>query len=322
MSRVIGILFILFTAAAASFAFSPRIPPPLAATEVRIEQTLMLGAQPMGDRLISVGERGNIFVSDDGGKGWRRVVSPTEATLTALAVLDERHAVAVGHDAVILRSDDRGESWTQVYAAPEDGTPLLAVWFDASGHGFAIGAYGTALESADGGVNWADRRLDEQELHLNALTQSIDGTLMVVGEAGTMLRSRDDGETWERLASPYEGSFFGVLATADGGVLAFGMRGHVLRTSDQGDSWEEVSSGVSSSIFGGRVLADGAIVLAGQNGVVLTSADQGRHFVELEIGERLTRSAVLAGVSPGELVLFGEQGVSHTRLQADAGAAQ
>jgi photosystem II stability/assembly factor-like uncharacterized protein len=146
--------------------------------------------------------------------------------------------------------------------------------------------------------------------------------LLVVGEAGTMLRSRDDGETWERIASPYEGSFFGVLATADGGLLAFGMRGHVLRTSDEGDTWEEVSSGVLSSIFGGRVLADGTIVLAGQNGVVLTSSDQGRHFVEREMGERLTRSAVLAGASPDELVLFGEQGVSHARLQAGAGVAQ
>jgi photosystem II stability/assembly factor-like uncharacterized protein len=322
MSRVIGILFILFTAAAAAFAFSPRIPPPLPETEIHIEQLLMLGAQRMGDRLICVGEWGNVFVSDDGGKAWRRAVSPTEATLTALAVLDDRHAVAVGHDAVILRSDDRGESWTQVYAAPEDGTPLLGVWFDASGHGFAIGAYGAALESADGGVSWEDRRLDEEELHLNALTQSIDGALLVVGEAGTMLRSRDDGETWERIASPYEGSFFGALATADGGLLAFGMRGHVLRTSDEGDTWEEVSSGVLSSIFGGRVLADGTIVLAGQNGVVLTSSDQGRHFVEREMGERLTRSAVLAGASPDELVLFGEQGVSHARLQAGAGVAQ
>lgn len=321
MSKLLGIAFILFTIAAGTFAFAPRNPPPLVATEVRVSHLLMLGAHAQGTRVVTVGERGNVFASDDSGASWRRVTSPTEATLTAVAAVAERQLVAVGHDAVILRSADAGETWGQVFAAPDDVTPLLATAFDESGHGFAVGAYGSAFESRDAGETWADVRFDEQELHLNAVMH--DGAAwLVAGEAGTLLRSLDGGETWSRLTSPYEGSFFGALASPGGAWLVFGMRGHVLRSTDQGESWVEIATGVEQSLFGSRVLGDGTIVLVGQNGALLTSADDGVSFVEHALPQRLTRAAVTAGRENGELLLFGENGVTKASLVAGKGAAR
>ncbi len=41
-----------------------------------------------------------------------------------------------------------------------------------------------------------------------------DGALVIVGERGALLRSSDNGASWQRLRLPYEGSMFGVLAPA------------------------------------------------------------------------------------------------------------
>ena len=38
-------------------------------------------------------------------------------------------------------------------------------------------------------------------------------------------RSLDDGATWERIETPYPGSYFGAVAPADGSLLIFGLRG-------------------------------------------------------------------------------------------------
>lgn len=322
MYRVIGILFVGFVLAAVASAFSPRSDPPMPPTQVRIDHLQMLDVAAREDgRLIAVGERGHIFVSDDRGTEWRAAVSSNTATLTAVRFVDARHAVAVGHDALILRSDDGGESWTEVQRDAEAEEPLLDVWLDEGGRGFAVGAYGRFEFTVDGGASWERRELEvnEEALHLNAIVRVGEDVFLIAGEAGTLLRSQDGGERWEALASPYSGSYFGALALPGGGVLVYGMRGHVFRSDDDGESWQEVATDVRGSLFGGRVLGDGRAVLVGQNGVVLVSADEGRSFVRVEGVDRRTRAA-LAGTGADEVVLVGEDGADRLRLpRADGG---
>jgi len=314
MKKLVGIFFSLFVVSAVVFAFSPRTDPPMPPTAVHIDHLLILDVRAVGSRLISVGERGYIFVSDNAGRDWRRSDSPTEATLTAIGVVDDRRIVAVGHDSVILLSEDAGERWRTVFVAPDEEEPLLSVWFDTDGRGFAVGAYGRFLASNDGGATWDMRDLDGNDFHFNAMAR-VGDALLLGGEAGTLLRSDDGGESWDALDSPYEGSFFGLLALSDGSVLAFGMRGHVYRSDNAGDDWVEVDTGILSSIFGGHVLADGRVVLAGQNGLILVSDDAVQGFSRLDVDASLTFSKVIASGLPNELILVGEHGV--TRLTID-----
>jgi len=322
MKRAIGNLFVVVVLAAVAFAFSERSDPPMPATQTRIDHLQMLDLAVRDDgRLIAVGERGHIFVSDDHGGAWRAVASPAGATLVAVRFVDAQRVVAVGHDAVIVRSEDGGEHWVKVQSDPEAEEPLLGAWFDADGQGIAVGAYGRLERTADGGASWARHEVEANEdgLHLNAVVRLAGGDLLIAGEAGLLLRSRDDGDSWEALESPYAGSFFGALALADGGALVFGMRGHVFRSDDGGDSWQEVGPGVPSSLFGGRVLADGRVVLAGQAGVVLISEDGAHSFVRVDNDDRRTRAAVAQGEQPDALLLVGEEGVERLSLVPAAG---
>lgn len=313
MNRAIGLLFALFVVSAVAFAFSERPAPEMPPTQVGIGHLLMLDAAAVGTRLVTVGERGYIFLSDDGGYGWRQAVTPNGATLTAISVVGGRRLAAVGHDGVILLSDDAGERWRTVFAAPQDEEPLLDVWFDASGQGLAVGAYGRFLESTDGGATWEQRRLDESDLHFNAIARAGDA-LLLAGEAGLLLRSDDGGQVWTTLPAPYAGSFFGLLELPDNRLLLFGMRGHAYLSEDAGASWQEVETGTTLSIFGGHVLADGRVLLVGQNGLVLLGEDRGRRFVELEIDSSSTFSTAIAAGGMGEVLLLGEHGFTRLRL--------
>ena len=306
--RIPGILFVLLVIVAAGFTFSQRPTPRMPATEVRIDHLLILDAQRVGSRIVAVGERGYIFLSDDDGDHWRRAASAFETTLTALAVVDDRTLVAAGHDARVLRSEDRGETWTEVFSAPDAEEPLLAVQFDASGRGFALGAYGRLMTSDDAGRTWTRNDVDAGELHLNAMA-AVGTDRFIAGEAGTLLRSEDGGMSWQVLDAPYEGSFFGALATADASLLLYGMRGHVFRSRDRGESWEEIASNTQASLFGGRVMPDGRIFIVGQNGTVRVSTDHGRTLQRLAPPSGNLWTTLLATETPGRYLLFGERGV-------------
>ncbi|MBA3032251.1 MAG: sialidase [Gammaproteobacteria bacterium] len=278
MNRVIGLGFAIFVALAASFAFSARKLPPMPLTETHIGKALLLDTQRTGQRLVTVGEHGYIFVSDNEGDLWRLTPTATDATLTSVAFADVQLGLAVGHDATILRSVDGGSSWQKVFSDVEQLRPLLRVMFIDKQRAIAVGAYGAYFESMDGGATWTERKISEEDRHFNALTRLTDGTLLLAGEAGTLLRSGDDGAQWEKLASPYTGSFFGLLPLAQGGVLAFGMRGNIFRSDDRGASWQAATADSENALFGGLTNDSGLVVLVGQNGTVLVSRDDGRTF--------------------------------------------
>ena len=167
---------------------------------------LMIDVVHAGSRLVAVGDRGHILYSDDQGSTWTQAKVPTRQLLTAVFFVDDKHGWAVGHDAQILASVDGGATWTQQYQDLKREAPLLDIWFNDASHGLAVGAYGALIETTDGGKTWADvsDRLDnEDQYHLNAIAHIKDAGLFIVGEQGSMFRSSDDGQTWEKLEGQY-----------------------------------------------------------------------------------------------------------------------
>lgn len=305
--RVLGIAFSALVFLTGAFVFSPRALPVFPATGVRVDTVLLLDAALAGARMVAAGERGYIFLSDDAGKTWRTGRSPAQSTLTALHFRDSKHGWAVGHDELILRTEDGGETWQQVHFAPKEERPLLDIWFRDERHGIAIGAYGSFLESSDGGRTWQARKIQEEDRHLNALAGEADARLFIAGESGTLLRSADSGKNWERVDSPYKGSFFGVVRSGENALVAFGLRGHVFRSQDAGGSWTQVDNSSQASLMRGRVLKDDAVVLVGQDGNVLVSRDGTRSFVLLRAPSGRALATVLEAEN-GDLLVFGEGG--------------
>ena len=84
-----------------------------------------------------------------------------------------------------------------------------------------------------------------------------------MGAGGTVLRSRDAGESWEVRLSGTVRYLWGVAALSDGRTLiAVGVVGTVLRSLDAGESWEARPSGTEQDLGGVTPLAAGRRVVA------------------------------------------------------------
>jgi photosystem II stability/assembly factor-like uncharacterized protein len=277
-------------------------------------ESLLLDVARSGERLLAVGERGNVLVSKDGGLSWTQAKVPTRALLTGVYLLDSQLGWAVGHDAVVLRTRDGGSTWERVHYAPEDERPLLDVWFKDAQHGLATSAYGELLATSDGGDSWQRRAIREgDDFHLNQLACAGDGTLYVAAEAGHLYRSDDGGSTWLALPSPYEGSFFGVLPLVEGPVLAFGLRGRLFASVDRGKTWTRIETATEATLLSGLQIGPGRFVIAGMEGTLVWGEGV---TGPVRTEERPDRHAIVAlAPNPGHgLFLVGEGGVRHLEL--------
>ena len=322
-------------------------PAPLSAEPARLAaHSLLIAIAAAGERLVAVGDHGIIVLSDDQGASWTQAAAvPTQALLTGVCFLDAQHGVAVGHDEVILTTADAGRSWTLAHYAPQAQRPLLDVWCGSGGRVIAVGAYSAYLTSADSGASWSEAKLravpgpgsarvrpgangaaantdtsaeEEGEAtgggpHLNRIVAAGATRLYIAGEAGHLYRSDDSGATWSTLASPYEGSFFGVLPLAGEAVLAFGLRGNLFRSSDAGSSWQKVDTGTVAMLDGAARFGADAVAIVGLAGVVLASRDGGRSFTLLQQADYAGLSAAVT-VGDETLAVVGEDGAKLIRL--------
>lgn len=282
------------------------------ATQSRLAaKELLLAAANAGDRIVAVGEFGNVVYSDDEGQSWTQAKTvPTQATLTDVTFITDKLGYAVGHDAIVLRTRDAGVTWERAFYDPESETPFMTVLFETKKHGFAMGAFSKFVETKDGGETWKERTLSEgllDDYHLNGAFETKSGAIFVAAEFGVVYRSTDDGASFDRIQTPYEGSFWGGLALDDGSVMVFGMRGNAYRSADNGETWEKIDAGTDKSIAGGVQLDKDHVVLAGLQGYVGYSSDGGQHFTEVTRSDRLGYSAVVKGAD-GQVIVFGEPG--------------
>lgn len=283
----------------------------------KAKKSLLTDIAQAGSRLVAIGERGHILYSDDQGASWTQAKVPSVNLLTSVYFADDKNGWAVGHDALILASTDGGQTWVEQHKdiEREEGSPFLDVWFTDAKHGFVIGAYGALLETTDGGANWQDvseRLQNDDGYHLNAMTLVKDSGLMVVGEMGVIFRSADLGQTWEKVQGPYEGSLFGVQATAQsGGVVVYGLRGNIFYSNDFGASWKAAKVQTARGEFeiglaGSTLTEDGAVILVGHGGAVVSSRDGGQSFEAVIRQDRLSLSSVAQ--AEGNLILVGQGG--------------
>jgi photosystem II stability/assembly factor-like uncharacterized protein len=285
--------------------------------------SLLLDVATAGPRLVAVGERGHVLLSDDQGRSWRQSRGvPARTMLTAVCFTDARNGWAVGHDQTIMGTHDAGESWSRSHYDPASQQPLLDVRCADPQHGIAVGAYGSYLTSTDGGASWsgskfaarplpsAPKAADDGEIppdyHLNRIVGGADGRLYIAAEAGQLYRSDDGGASWVTLPSPYNGSWFGLLPLDDAAVLAFGLRGNLFRSDDHGEHWRKLESGANAMLTDGLRLPGGEIVIVGLSGTVLRSAD-GEKFVAESLADRKGLAALILAPD-GTLVAVGEGG--------------
>ena len=311
---------------------------------LKAENATLLAVVRAGDRLVAAGERGIILTSDDNGKIWKQSSTPTSVNLTALRFVDAQRGWAVGHMGLILHTEDGGLSWQKqldgveaarlaVDAVRDSGDkrairqadylvsdgpdkPFFDIYMDPQGRGFVIGAFNLIFYTDDGGKHWqywSPRMKNPFGLHLYGITRLGDDYL-IAGEQGLILRSQDNGEHFEALETPYEGSWFGILASREGTLLVYGLRGNAYVSLDGGETWEPSETGSRAGFSDAFELDDGRIVLANQAGQLFASSDGGQHFQPLGSLPGMPFAALTQAES-GHLVVASLRGLGHVPLK-------
>lgn len=315
MSKLISYSFCLVVIALVAYAFSPRQQTDGQQVELDLARLQINDLARLDDRVIAVGERGTIIVSDDLGDTWRATHGDDQlpVTLTGISPLGGDTLLAVGHDAVLMRSDDAGDSWDVLMQDQELGEPLLGVWSADGEKIFAFGSFGKFFSSSDRGQSWQERELDIHGEHLNDMDGDGQRLQLMVGEMGLVLRSQDEGENWERIEPFYRGSLFGVAYLGDAVWVTYGMRGHVFVSRDDGLNWSQVELPHRLPLYG-HAEDDSGLVIVGTGGAYVKISRDGelKDTGYLSGLGTLTSAVVLPG---GDLFVAGQRGL----LQQDRG---
>lgn len=274
---------------------------------------------PTPDHGWAVGHDGLVLHSSDGGKHWEKQLDGFEANRLVVQRLNNRieslqqeltNAGPERQKALQQQLEAQQFRLEDAEIATEEGAtkPFLDVWFANEREGFIVGAYGLFFHTKDGGdswIPWFEHIDNDFGYHYNAITRS-GSSLLMAGEAGTLYRSRDAGQSWETLDSPYEGSWFGLTnCTSSDMTLLYGLRGNLYSSADQGDSWGKVPLEAPATLTGGHC-RDNKVVLASSSGLVLESTDGGDSFQQLSQDRTPYSAATLT--NNGRVVLVGLNG--------------
>lgn len=209
-----------------------------------------------GERLVAVGM--GIWLSDDDGSRWVRVVDPLVEVLGAMSPLNLRFSPVgcVGGYRTVAAG---GPGFVALGNRCSDGAPLVLT--SADGVSWEPGSEDEALA----GATWLDAAL-------------IEGEMLAVGQGeghATVWHSRD-GETWARRTASDDEQLAGGVMRAIGwtpsGLIAIGeapdgVRGAVWMSED-GDFWRRIGS--VGSVREAQAMqalvttADGLVVIGGR----------------------------------------------------------
>jgi photosystem II stability/assembly factor-like uncharacterized protein len=221
--------------------------------EVNDNSLSLLGVSFSNSGAVAVGQFGAVVIRDANGT-WRTVESGTSERIFNVDINNSGQAVAVGAFGLILRSTDRGETWARV--SPDwsqtfyDPDMRLGGLFEPNVYGvkiseagrvWAVGELALVIVSENAGLTWSVQHAGgssdaEVSSTLSAIDVRPDGTAYAVGQEGYILKSVDQGNTWNTVKAATHQNLLGVTSLASGLVIAPGMR-TILFSFDDGVNW-------------------------------------------------------------------------------------
>ena len=249
----------------------------------------------VGSRLVAVGERGVIVLSEDNGSTWSQAQVPVSATLTAVTFVDDRLGWAVGHAGVILHSSDAGSTWQLQFdgyranIAYRDYTQVRREQLEAEVAALEAQAGPDDAELLDDMAYALEDAVFAQEDAQEAIsTGPADPFLDVlfvseargyaVGAYGMLYRTNDGGTQWQLAIEDIDNvdrfHYYGIAAGNANTLFLSGEAGLLYVSSDGGTTWTRIPDLYDGSLFGVVVATD----------EVMTFGLRGNSFVSSDVG--------------------------------------
>ena len=338
---------------AAQAEFRDPLTTPALRTEKLTEVPMTAVVSAGGGRLVAAGWRGVIAVSEDAGGTWKQGSVPVREDMTGLAFTSPKHGWAVGNEGVLLETVDGGMSWikrldgndtarlmvekysrlaeqnpadtniaaalreAQGYQAQAPARPLLDIAFQNEQVGYIVGTFNMIFRTLDGGKTWEPlfEKTDNPNGYNIYCVRVVGDEVYLLGELGLALRLDRSKDRFVKMALPYDGTLFGLAATAST-VVAGGLRGNAFVGDAAGKTWSKADFGTKTpATFGGAaVQADGTIVMVTLAGEMYASRDGGRQFRPVHVKAPMKYSAV-ASIDLQRVVVVGLRGIRIESIQ-------
>lgn len=270
-------------------------------------KSVLLSVANAGRRLVAVGERGFVLLSDDDGRTWRQPSTvPTSATLTKVGFANATDGWAVGHMGIVLHTTDGGNNWVKQLDGIKAANLALA----------------RAKERLQGTIGGEDaKNLQKQLKKAESLVRegpdkpilsllAMDANrAFAFGAFGYAFATEDGGRNWlpifERVEDSRDRHVYGV-ATLNGALYAAGEQGLFLRSREDGQ-FEAVPTPYDGTLFGVTAVPGGPLLVYGLRGTLLRSDDAGKHWLDVKSGIELSLTSALV-LADGRVVLGSQSG--------------
>jgi len=174
-------------------------------------------------------------------------------------------------------------------------------------------------------ATWASLSTGDAQ-SLRAMTQSGD-VLVAVGNSGAIVRSTDQGKTWEKVFETTNVTFFDVSTFTDGRLIAIGSGGINMVSDDQGKTWSQFSFGNTGSLHKIEVnyqpTGTTTGFLVGQSGLFKYYANNNWHTQSLnttvdlfDVAEVAGAQGFIVGVN-GTIIKFLNGGLSYAVITSN-----
>ena len=181
---------------------------------------------------FAVGAYGALIETTDAGKTWTdvsdRLDNEDQYHLNAIAQVKDAGLFIVGEQGSMFRSSDEGQTWEKL-EGPYEGSLFGVIGTAQPKTLLAYGLRGNLFRSTDFGDTWEPVALKADrgalEFGLSGATLLDDGTLVVVGNGGSVVVSHDDGQTFSVFNRPDRISLSAVTAAGNGDLILVGQGG-------------------------------------------------------------------------------------------------
>lgn len=181
---------------------------------------------------LAVGAYGMLLETHDGGQTWddiaARIDNEDGFHLNAISHIKDAGLFVVGEMGGMFRSSDLGQTWERV-ESPYQGSLFGVISGGEAGLVVAFGLRGHLFRSVDFGSSWEAIPLGSRDNPLEAGLADgnllADGRMVVVGHAGVVLSSDDQGRSFEIFNRPDRRSLSGVVANAHDNLILVGQSG-------------------------------------------------------------------------------------------------
>ncbi len=257
-------------------------------------------------------ERAVVLLSSDNGTTWQLIAEPLDKTIFSVCFINDTLGLAACLDGKLLKTIDGGYSWqvfqsywADVYDADlaADGTMVACgssgarkgliytssdycatIAYDTSAQhalrsvqhiaasSWLAAGYGTVLASDNSGVSWHESYPSPNDFYID-ISKVNAQTLYVAGFAGTIIKTKDAGASWEKVM--HGNRFFSerihlnaIHFFDENNGAAVGQEGIIMTTNDAGKNWYLHRIGNDIALHSVLFTSASVVLVGGNDGVI------------------------------------------------------